>query len=244
MVSNTVIPDVPTLIDAVDDASTRLVTAVEDTVDTGGVTVFAAPSLIDGWTLGHVVSHLSRNADALRNVLEGAEHGEQRPLYTSREERDAEIEAGARQDTASIARDFEQTTRFLTEKFLAVPDEVWSAPIDLRGPTTADTILWARLAEVEFHHHDLGVDAGLVLLDPRQLALLLAALQRTYLRTRWADGAAPGFVLAPDDMGLITVGAGGPTISGDPVDVALWISGRGDGAGLASERPLPELPAW
>lgn len=245
MAPNQVTPDIPTLVDAVDDASTRLVTAVEDTIDTGGVTVFAAPSLIDGWTLGHVVTHLSRNADGLRNVLEGAEHGEQRPMYTSREERDAEIEAGARLDTESIARDFEQSTRFFTEKILAVTDETWSAPIDLRGPTTADTILWARLGEVEFHHHDLGVDAGLALLDPRQMALLLAAVQRTYLRTRWsADGTGPGFVLAPENMAPITVGGGGPTIAGTPVAIALWIAGRGDGSDLHAEGPLPELPAW
>lgn len=244
MDSSAVNLDIPTLIDAVDDASTRLVTAVENTIDTGGVTVFAAPSLIDGWTLGHVVSHLSRNADALRNVLDGAEHGEQRPMYTSREERDAEIEAGARLDTESIARDFEQTTRFFTEKILAAPDEVWSAPIDMRGPTTAETLLWARLAEVEFHHHDLGVDEGLALLDNRQLALVLAALQRTYLRTRWADGSGPGFVLAPHDIGPIEVGGGGPTIAGSPVAVALWIGGRSDGSDLESDGPLPELPAW
>lgn len=244
MASNAVTPDIPTLIDAVDDASTRLVTAVENTIDTGGVTVFAAPSLIDGWTLGHVVSHLSRNADALRNVLDGAEHGEQRPLYTSREERDAEIEAGARLDTESIARDFEQTTRFFTEKILAAPDDVWTAPIDLRGPTTADTLLWARLAELEFHHHDLGVDDHLARLDQRQLALLFAALQRTYLRTRWSDGSGPGFVLAPDDMPPITVGGGGPTISGAPAAVALWLGGRSDGSDLQTDGDLPELPAW
>ena len=36
----------------------------------------AAPSRCDGWTRGHVLSHIARNADGITGTLEGALRGE------------------------------------------------------------------------------------------------------------------------------------------------------------------------
>ena len=47
-----------------------------------------APSLLPGWTRGHVVTHLARNADALRNLLTWARTGIPTPMYPSRQARD------------------------------------------------------------------------------------------------------------------------------------------------------------
>uniref|UniRef100_UPI0012FF209F maleylpyruvate isomerase family mycothiol-dependent enzyme n=1 Tax=Streptomyces exfoliatus TaxID=1905 RepID=UPI0012FF209F len=46
-------------------------------------------SRLPGWSRGHVLTHLSRNADALVNVLRGL------PMYASSETRDADIERDA-----------------------------------------------------------------------------------------------------------------------------------------------------
>ena len=35
-----------------------------------------APSLLPGWTVGHVLTHLARNADSMTLALAGAERGE------------------------------------------------------------------------------------------------------------------------------------------------------------------------
>ena len=35
-----------------------------------------------------------------------------------------------------------------------------------------------------------------------------------------------------------------PVVEGQPADLALWLSGRSDGAALAGPAPLPALPAW
>ncbi|MFD0328597.1 maleylpyruvate isomerase N-terminal domain-containing protein [Streptacidiphilus monticola] len=43
----------------------------------------AEPSQLPGWTRGHVIAHLARNADALSNLLIGARLGERRAMYPS-----------------------------------------------------------------------------------------------------------------------------------------------------------------
>src|SRR2546421_2317239 len=55
----------------------------------------AAPSLLPGWTRGHVLTHVARNADGLTNLLTWARTGERTPQYASWEQREADIAAGA-----------------------------------------------------------------------------------------------------------------------------------------------------
>ena len=55
-----------------------------------------APSLCEGWTRAHVVTHIARNADALSNLVHWATTGEPTPMYASPESRDADIAEGAR----------------------------------------------------------------------------------------------------------------------------------------------------
>ncbi len=54
-----------------------------------------APSGLPGWSRGHVLSHIARNADSLVNRLTTAATGVDIPQYPSPEARDAGIEAGA-----------------------------------------------------------------------------------------------------------------------------------------------------
>ncbi|GMA85022.1 hypothetical protein GCM10025868_02720 [Angustibacter aerolatus] len=64
----------------------------------------AARSGLPGWTRGHVLTHLSRNADGLARVLRSAMTGEVTPMYASAAARDADIEAGAARDASEQAR--------------------------------------------------------------------------------------------------------------------------------------------
>ncbi len=79
------------LSDQVDAATQRLL----DDARTLSEADLRAPSLLPGWTRAHVVAHVARNADAMRNVLAGARSGESRPAYASAEAREAGIEQGA-----------------------------------------------------------------------------------------------------------------------------------------------------
>ena len=60
----------------------------------------AAPSRLPGWTRGHILTHLARNADGFRNLLIWARTGTETPMYPSEESRDRDIEAGARRPAA------------------------------------------------------------------------------------------------------------------------------------------------
>jgi len=94
--------DIAASIAAVDDATTRL-SAVVDTVRDGGPDAFTAPSLLPEWSIGHIVTHLARNADGFRNLLIWARTGAETPMYPSEESRDRDIEAGARRSAAELA---------------------------------------------------------------------------------------------------------------------------------------------
>ena len=64
-----------------------------------------APSLLPGWSRGHVLTHLARNADGLRNLLIWARTGVPTPQYASPQARDAAIAAGADRTAAEQAAD-------------------------------------------------------------------------------------------------------------------------------------------
>ena len=61
-----------------------------------------APSHLPGWTRGHVLTHLARNADGLCNLLVWARTGVATPQYASYEDRDAGIAAGAGRPAARL----------------------------------------------------------------------------------------------------------------------------------------------
>src|ERR1700761_6207748 len=85
----------------IDDATQRLVRTAAQL----SAAEIRQPSLLPGWTRGHVLSHVARNADGLRNLLIWAQTGTQTPMYPSAEARVAGIEAGAERGPAEQAAD-------------------------------------------------------------------------------------------------------------------------------------------
>jgi len=64
------------------------------------------PSRLPGWTVGHVLTHLARNADSHVRMLEGAGRGEAHEQYAGGyEQRSSDIEAGAGRPMAVLDRD-------------------------------------------------------------------------------------------------------------------------------------------
>ena len=232
-----------TSIAALVDATDRLLAAAAPLAPSRGP--LTASSLLPDWTVGHVLTHLARNADAQRNLLHWAETGEETPMYRSREAREADIEAGAGRPAGEIVADVIGSAEQFALAVAAFPADRWSAEIrtSAGGPVTADVIPAQRLAEVELHHHDLGVDAGLALLGPDQQAALLAAVLRSYARTRQVDGVR----IVADGAEPIPLGGPTPrvtTVVGSAGALAAWLAGRSDGADLLCDGPLPDLPPW
>src|SRR5437660_10733430 len=77
------------------------------------------PSLLPGWSVGHVLTHLARNADGHVRRLEGALIGKEVARYPGgKDQRDGEIEAGASRAASELAADVLTSAARL--------EEVWS----------------------------------------------------------------------------------------------------------------------
>ena len=116
------------------------------------------PSLLPGWSRGHVLTHIARNADGLRNLLIWARAGTQTPMYASAESRSADIEAGAGRPAADLAADVRESAAAFTAEAASMPDDAWTAQVRaLNGPPfPALGVLERRLSEVEIHHVDVA----------------------------------------------------------------------------------------
>ena len=119
----------------------------------------AAPSRLPGWTRGHVLTHLARNADGFRNLLTWARTGNETPMYPSDEARARGVEEGAARSAAELAADVRVSAAALAAAAQDLPARAWDALVARRGDTfPARSIPPRRLAELEIHHVDL--DAG------------------------------------------------------------------------------------
>ncbi|MER5870160.1 maleylpyruvate isomerase family mycothiol-dependent enzyme [Streptomyces sp. NPDC002044] len=218
---------------SVREATDRLLTAVAK-LDNAAL---AGESHLPGWTRGHVVAHLARNADALVNVFEG------RPMYESAAARDADIE----RDSGRPLEEQLPDLRDSGAAFLATtePRQDWSRTVELRNGVTdlAANVPFRRLVEVELHHVDLNI--GYELSD---LPDEFTGREIAFLADRWSSRpeVPPTALATADGRTWRTGSAGDPavTVTGTAAALLAWLAGRGDkGASLAAAGgPLPTLP--
>jgi maleylpyruvate isomerase len=146
------------LSDQIDDATQRLLGTARILTETD----LREPSLLPGWTRAHVLAHLARGADAMRNLLISVRTGQHRPAYASAAAREADIARAATQRTADLAADVAAAAMAFRTLSRRLPDEAWRVPVRVLGsaPFPAAGLLTRRLAEVELHHCDLGAGYG------------------------------------------------------------------------------------
>ncbi len=199
-----------------------------------------APTLCAGWTRGHVVSHVARNADGLVRLVRSAVDGTRDTMYASREERNADIEAGARRSPAELAEDVEATAAVLDGALARLGPEHADHPLertpgDIRG-RGADIVLM-RLRELTWHHVDLDAGFGFADLEPPLVALFL---EEEVERLRGLDGA-PDVTLRSTEGDEWSIGVGTTSVTGDRAALLGWLA-RGLTDGVVADR-LPQLPA-
>lgn len=116
-------------------------------------------SLLPGWTVGHVLTHIARNADGLRAMLEGAQRGEVAEMYPGGFDcRNADIERGATRTAEALVDDVRMSAARLELAFDATDDAAWAGEgSTLLGPARIDSLPVRRWREVEVHHADLGL---------------------------------------------------------------------------------------
>lgn len=184
---------------------------------------YTAPSLLDGWTRKHLVAHLAANAEAIGRLVSWARTGQEQPMYSSPQQRNADIEAGAKLSGERLTAWFERSARELATAMATMPGDAWQAMVvTAQGRTVPATETpWMRSREVMVHAVDLG--AGLTFAD----------LPGDFLATLRED--------ITSRRGPRSV----PAVRGSDADVTAYLAGRPYfGVTMPGGGPAPELPPW
>ncbi len=182
-----------------------------------------ADSLLPGWSVGHVLTHIARNADSVAGMIEGALAGRVADQYPGGfEGRAAEIDAGAGRDRDALVEDVHTSG-----------DRVLRLAADVDAPTWANgrgrvvsgdefplwRILVSRWREVEIHHVDLGL--GYRPVDwPADFVARSLPIRLAEVNAR----------RAPDEqftIPAITTAGTGTELDGPAYEVLAYLFGRG-----------------
>ena len=117
-----------------------------------------APSLLPDWTVGHVLTHIARNAESHELAMLGALRGEVVARYPGgSSQRDADIEQGSGRPVDTLVADVRATSARLEATWDVLTDEAWDGQCTSDGMERIDSLPFARWREVEVHHADLGL---------------------------------------------------------------------------------------
>lgn len=113
------------------------------------------PTALAGWTVGHLLTHIARQADSVVRMLDGVSQYE-----GGAQGRSAEIEAGATRERHALITDVRMSIWRLESRWAA--HENWEAPaILVSGAVVAcHELPFRRWREVAIHHVDLGIGMG------------------------------------------------------------------------------------
>lgn len=210
------------------------------------------PSLLPGWSRGHVLTHVARSGDGLVNLLTWAETGVENPQYASAEARAADIESGAGRTADELTADVASSAKAFCARARALPGEAWLTEVrGIRGPAhPAWFVLNRRLFEVEVHHADLGVNYAPSNWPDWFVSDELYRITGEYTQ----NPACPAAVLNDAASGRQYF-LGKPAASDDPQHTEVtgtghallaWLIGRESDGELSVDPagPLPELPSY
>jgi maleylpyruvate isomerase len=107
--------------------------------------------LLPDWTVGHVLTHIARNADSVVRMLDGLDQYE-----GGIDGRRADIEAGARRPADVLVADVRASIWRVEQRWAQEP--AWDGPPakSTVGEVPRDTLPARRWRETEVHHADLG----------------------------------------------------------------------------------------
>jgi len=198
-------------------------------------------SLCEGWTHGHVLTHIARNADALGNLVSWAITGSPRAMYASPEARDEDISIGSSRGAQVILSDLEDSAARFADAAAGLSGAPEQVEVEMRHgrKVLGSQLPSLRLMEVVIHHGDL--DAGYTFADSDP-GFVRRAVANSVERMK-AGGQAPSVTLRSDEGDIWTIGDGSQVVTGCNAALLSWLT-RGRGAGLSSDAPLPVMPSW
>ncbi len=169
------------------------------------------PSLLPEWTVGHVLTHIARNADSHVAMLSGL------PQYESGAAgRNAAIEAGAVRTWPELVADVAAAGAALTKRYASQVE--WDGTAQsVAGPRPMVMLPLLRQREVELHRIDLG------------LGYEFSALPSDYVRRELRTLEMVWKARQP--MGL--TGLPAAALALPPTARLAWLTGRFEPDGLA-----------
>ena len=200
------------------------------------------PSLLPGWSRGHVLTHIARNADAGTRMLTWARTGVPGFEYPSMAARADEIEAGHHRSAAELLDDVRDSADRFARAYRAVPAGAWTRTLRWTSgkERPAAQIGEARRTEVLIHHVDLAAAYRPANWPPEFTATMLATVVAVFA----ARPDAPPMRLTDTDTGieyLIGDPAEAHTLQGPRTPLLAWLLGRSDGAELGTGLRPPFL---
>lgn len=207
----------------------------------------AGPTALPGWTGKHVLAHVAANADALRNLVRWASTGEETPMYSSPEQRNADIADGAERPVADLREWVARSAKELEAGLDGLTEEQWQHEVrTAQGRLVPATeIPWMRTREVMIHAFDLSGAVGFRDM-PHEFH---AALLDDIVAKRSGTGDGPALHLEPtdDERGWDVAGDGdATTVRGPLSQLAAYLCGR-ESTGLQTDAiagGVPDLPRW
>jgi maleylpyruvate isomerase len=219
------------------DGTAKLLAALDALSDEA----LTGPTTLPGWSRRYLLAHVAANAGALRNLVHWARTGEERRMYASNAQREADIAEGSQLPDAELRAWIKSSAQILAAELHALPEHAWDAKIiTAQGLTrSASEIPWMRNREVYIHGIDLGAGAEWTDLP----AGFLTALLDDVTSRRSSKGGGPALAVAATDTGHTweVTGSGAPVPVSAPLrQLAAYLTGR-----PAPElKAAPVLPAW
>jgi maleylpyruvate isomerase len=189
-----------------------------------GLDDFTGDTALPGWSRAHLVGHLAANAEAVGNLVHWAATGERTPMYSSPDQRAADIERASQRSRDDLVDWFGSSAATLDRAMDDLSEEQWRARVlTAQGrDVPASETPWMRAREVMVHAVDL--DAGVTFDDLP--ADFLNALVGDVLVKRGVEADVVGPLAAR----------------------AAYLTGRADGAtaGVTASdgSAAPDLPPW
>lgn len=207
----------------------------------------AQPTALPGWTGKHVVAHVAANAEALVNLATWARTGEETPMYSSPEQRGADIESGATRPAGELREWVARSAESLSSSLADLTEQQWLREVrTAQGRTVPATeVPWMRTREVMIHAVDLGGAVSFAEL-PREFHLALVD-EIVARRSGGADGPSLHLQATDEQRHWDVAGLGDPTTVRGPLsELAAYLCGR-PATGLEAKNAdgtIPTLPRW
>jgi maleylpyruvate isomerase len=163
------------------------------------------PSLLPAWTVGHVLTHLARNADSGIRMLDGLDQYE-----GGADGRQADIEAGAGRSRDELVADVRGSIWRLEQRWAQEP--AWDGPpaVAIAGVVPRHELPFRRWRETEVHHADLGLGYTFAEMPADYVRLELRRLEM-----QWKARQPMGLTPLPDAM-----------LHRSPHERLAWLMGR------------------